>query len=321
MPHKARGPVIAVEEHYWDAEMAAHFTGIEGGRPGETQRRLEDLGALRLKEMDEAGIDIQVLSHGAPAAQKMSAEIAVGLTQRVNDRLHATIATFPGRFAAFATLPTADPQVAAAELDRCVTKLGFKGAMIHGMAHGKFVDDKMFWPIYARAEALDVPIYLHPSLPNPVVTEAYYADYAKSFPMVVRPAWGYTVETATSAIRMVLSGVFDAHPRLKIILGHLGETLPFLVWRIDQALARPGQKALSFREVFCGNFYVTTSGNFSNPALLCCIMEMGVDRILFAVDWPFVANAPATQWLAAAPLCEEDKAKIFGGNAKRLLSM
>ena len=321
MLQKPRCPVIAIEEHYWDAEMASHFTGIEAGRPGPIQKRLDDLGALRIQEMDDAGIDIQVLSHGAPSAQKMSADIAVDLTRRVNDRLHAAIAGFPSRFAAFAALPTADPPAAADELERCVTRLGFKGAMIHGMAHGKFVDAKEFWPIYARAEQLDVPIYLHPSLPHAAVTEAYYADYAKTFPMVVRPAWGYTVETATTAIRMVLSGVFDAHPRLKIILGHLGETLPFLVWRIDQALSRPGQKSLSFRDVFCGNFHITTSGNFSNPALLCCIMEMGVDRILFAVDWPFVENTAATQWMAAAPLCEEDKAKILGGNAKRLLHM
>jgi predicted TIM-barrel fold metal-dependent hydrolase len=321
MLQKPRCPVIAIEEHYWDAEMASYFTGIEAGRPGPIQKRLDDLGALRIQEMDDAGIDIQVLSHGAPSAQKMSADIAVDLTRRVNDRLHAAIAGFPSRFAAFAALPTADPPAAAEELERCVTRLGFKGAMIHGMAHGKFVDAKEFWPIYARAEQLDVPIYLHPSLPHAAVTEAYYADYAKTFPMVVRPAWGYTVETATAAIRMVLSGVFDAHPRLKIILGHLGETLPFLVWRIDQALSRPGQKSLSFRDVFCGNFHITTSGNFSNPALLCCIMEMGVDRILFAVDWPFVENTAATQWMAAAPLCEEDKAKILGGNAKRLLHM
>ncbi len=239
MLHKPNCPVIAIEEHYWDAEMASHFTGTEAGRPGETQRRLEDLGALRIREMDDAGIDIQVLSHGAPSAQKIPADIAVALARRVNDRLHQAIAAHPTRFAGFASLPTADPAAAADELERCVGKLAFKGAMIHGLAHGKFVDDKQFWPIYARAEALDVPIYLHPSLPHAGVTEAYYADYIKQFPMVVRPAWGYTVETATTAIRLVLSGVFDAHPRLKIILGHLGETLPFsLVWRIDQARCR-----------------------------------------------------------------------------------
>ncbi len=318
---KPKCQVIAIEEHYWDAELASHFTGIEAGRPGETQRRLDDLGALRVKEMDDASIDIQVLSHGAPSAQKIGADIAVGLTRRVNDRLHQAIAAHPTRFAGFAALPTAEPEAAADELERCIVTLGFKGAMIHGLAHGKFVDDRQFWPIYARAEKLDVPIYLHPSLPHAGVTEAYYADYAQQFPMVVRPAWGYTVETATTAIRMVLSGVFEAHPGLKIILGHLGETLPFLVWRIDQALARPGQKSLSFRDVFCNNFYITTSGNFSNPALLCCVMELGSDRILFAVDWPFVENAPATRWLEAAPICDEDKVKILSGNSKRVLRM
>ncbi len=321
MLQKPNCPVIAIEEHYWDAEMASHFTGVEAARPGETQRRLDDLAPLRLKEMDEAGVDIQVLSHGAPSAQKMSADVAVDVVRRVNDRLHATIEAHPTRFAGFAALPTADADAAAAELERSVTKLGFKGAMIHGMAHGKFLDDKQFWPIYARAEQLDVPIYLHPSLPHQAVTDAYYADYVRAFPMVVRPAWGYTVETATTAIRMVLSGVFNEFPRLKIILGHLGETLPFLVWRIDEALSRPGQKSLSFRDIFCKNFWITTSGNFSNPALLCCMMEMGVDRILFAIDWPFMENTPAVRWMEHAPICDEDKVKILSGNAKRLLRM
>ena len=140
--------------------------------------------------------------------------------------------------------------------------------------------------------------------------------------MVVRAAWGFTVETATTAIRMVLSGVFDKHPKLKIILGHLGETLPFLVWRVDHAIARPGAaRQISFRDIFCNNFWITTSGNFSNPALMCCVQEMGVDRILFAVDWPFVANPPGVEWMKTVPLCDEDKAKILSGNAKRLLRM
>ncbi len=145
--------------------------------------------------------------------------------------------------------------------------------------------------------------------------DAYYKDYLRDFPMLARAAWGYTVETATTAIRLVLSGVFDAYPRLKIVLGHLGETLPFLVWRVDHALARPGAKTTSFRDIFCSHFYITTSGNFSNPALLCCVMEMGIDRVLFAVDWPFVANKPAVQWMDTVPLCDEDKIKILSGNA------
>jgi predicted TIM-barrel fold metal-dependent hydrolase len=193
--------------------------------------------------------------------------------------------------------------------------------MIHGLANGMFLDDKRFWPIFERAQALDVPIYLHPAVPLPAVMDAYYKDYVKDFPMVIRAAWGFTVETATLAIRLVLSGVFDAYPRLKIVLGHLGETLPFLLWRIDHALARPGGKAMSFREVFGGHFYITTSGNFSNPALLCCVMELGIDRILFAVDWPFVPNKPGVEWMNTVPLCDEDKVKILSGNAQKLFRL
>jgi predicted TIM-barrel fold metal-dependent hydrolase len=144
----------------------------------------------------------------------------------------------------------------------------------------------------------------------------------KDFPMVIRAAWGFTVETATQAIRLVLSGVFDKYPDLKIIIGHMGETLPFLLWRIDQSLSRPGaRRALSFRDVFSSHFSITTSGNFSNPALLCCMQEIGIDRILFAVDWPFVANPLGTEWMQTAPICDEDKVKILSGNAKRLLRM
>jgi len=314
-------PVIAIEEHYWDAELTKHYTGLEAGRGGDSEARLYDLGALRLKEMDEAGIDTQVISHGAPSTQKLPLEIAATLTAQVNDRLAKVCAANPKRFAAFAALPTIDPKAAADELERAVTKLGFKGAMLHGMTNGEFLDGKKYWPIYERAEKLDVPIYFHPAMPHAAVTEVYYQEYAKDFPLVVRPGWGYTVETATQAIRLVLSGVFDAHPKLKIILGHFGETLPFLVWRIDASLKRPGQKPMSFRDIFCKNFYVTTSGFFSNPALLCCVMEMGVDHILFAVDWPFVENPPATEWMKDIPLSDEDKAKILSGNSKRLLRL
>jgi 2,3-dihydroxybenzoate decarboxylase len=320
MLQKPKCPVIALEEHYWDQELIATYSGVEAIRNPEIAKRICDFSDIRLKEMDEAGIDMQVVSHGAPSTQKLGPDVAVALTRRVNDRLHAAVSANPKRLAAFAALPTADPAAAADELERTV-KLGFKGAMIHGLANGIFLDDKRFWPIFARAEALGVPIYLHPSVPHPAVMEAYYQDYAKDFPMVIRAAWGFTVETATVALRLVLSGLFETHPRLTIILGHLGETLPFLVWRIDSALSRPGQKQVSFREIFCGNFYITTSGNFSNPALLCCVMEMGIDRILFAVDWPFVANPPATRWMDTVPLCDEDKAKILSGNAKRLLRM
>jgi len=321
MMTKPKCPIIALEEHYWDAELAATYRGAEAGRPGDTSKRLHDLGELRIREMDEVGIDMQVLSHGAPSTQKLTGPDAVPLTRRVNDRLHAAVQAHPSRFAAFAALPTSDPKAAADELERCV-KLGFKGAMIHGLADGVFLDDKRFWPIFERAEALDVPLYMHPSQPLETVSGVYYDDYVKDFPMLSRAAWGYTVETATLAIRMVLSGVFDKHPKLKIILGHLGETLPFLVWRVDMAMARPGAaRQAGFRDVFCRNFWITTSGNFSNPALLCCVMEMGIDRIMFSVDYPFVLNPPAVAWIDTIPLSDEDKVKLLSGNAKRLLRL
>ncbi len=320
MLQKPKCQVITLEEHYWDKALAENYTGPDSTKDPELARRLYDMGELRLKEMDEAGIDIQVISHGAPATQKLTGDGAVALTRQVNDRLHAAVTVHPKRFAAFAALPTSDPAAAADELERTV-KLGFKGGMIHGLANGLFLDDKRFWPIFERAARLDVPIYLHPSVPHAGVVDAYYKDYVADYPMILRAAWGFTVETATQAVRLVLSGIFDRYPNLKIILGHLGEGLPFMVWRIDSALARPGQKSLSFRDVFCGHFYITTSGFFSNPALLCSVMEMGIDRILFSVDWPFVANTPAVKWIDTVPLSDEDKAKLLSGNARRLLRL
>ena len=190
-----------------------------------------------------------------------------------------------------------------------------------GLTNGVFFDDKRFWPIFERAQALDVPLYVHPAVPHRAVVEAYYQDYLADFPTLQTAAWGFTVETATQGIRLVLSGVFDAYPDVKIILGHMGEGLPFLLWRIDHALSRPGNRSVSFREQFSQHFYITTSGNFSTPALLCSMMELGVDRILFSVDWPFVPNIPGTQWMNELQLSAEDKTKILSGNAKRLLKM
>jgi len=316
--------VIAIEEHYWDREVAAAFEPVDRmrGAPGIVER-LYDLGELRIKEMNGAGIDVQVLSHGAPATQRGDAATTVKLARGANDRLRETVRAHPDRFAAFGCLPTPDPKAAADELERCVTQLGFKGAMVHGLTNGVFFDDKRFWPIFERAQALDVPLYVHPATPHPAVVAAYYQDYLTDFPGLLTAGWGFTVETATQGIRLVLSGVFDAYPEVKIILGHLGESLPFSLWRITHALQRPGNRAasFSFRDYFSKHFWITTSGNFSNPALLCCVMEMGVDRILFSVDYPYVANKPGTDWIPTIPLSAEDKAKILSGNAQRLLRL
>jgi predicted TIM-barrel fold metal-dependent hydrolase len=311
--------VIALEEHYFDAEMVSHFSDKE--KQPRLAATLEDLDALRIGKMDEAGIDFQVLSHGAPGTHRMDAELAVPLAISANDRLHQAVQRHPDRFAAFASLPAADPGAAADELERSVDRLGFKGAMIHGLTNGVFFDDQRFWPVFERAQALDVPLYMHPSIPHPTVIDVYYKDYVKDFPSILSAGWGFTVEAATQAIRLVLSGVFKAYPRLKIILGHLGESLPFSLWRIDQALSRGGNSPLKFREVFCEHFYITTSGNFSDPALQCSIAEMGIDRIMFSVDWPYVDNRLGTDWASRLQLDTADKEKIMSGNARKLLKL
>lgn len=314
--------VIAIEEHYYDDDITVQFEGIDARTGGFVRDKLEEVGEARLASMDACGIDVQVLSHGAPSTQKMDAETGVRVAAGANDRLAELIKVHPERFAGFAALPTADPAASADELERAVNKLGLKGAMIHGLTGGEhFFDKKQFWPIYERAQALDVPLYIHPANIHPTVAKIYLSDYAEAFPGITNAGWGFTMETATAGIRIVLSGVLDAYPDVKIILGHLGETLPFLLWRIDMAVNRPGNDGMAFRDAFCSHFHITTSGFFSDPALLCSIQEMGADRTLFAIDYPFVPNEPGPQWMERIMLNAEDKAKILHGNAEKLLGL
>jgi predicted TIM-barrel fold metal-dependent hydrolase len=315
--------IIALEEHYHDADVVAAMGGQMEGRKSEMLRaRLDDVGALRLKEMDEAGIDFQVLSHGAPSTQRVSGDAAVRLARQINDRLHQAVQANPKRFAAFGALPTAEPKAAADELERIVTKLGFVGAMVHGLCNNVFFDDRRFWPILERAQALDVPLYLHPAVPHPTVVELYFKDYLAKHPGLATAGWGFTMETATLAIRMVLSGALDAYPNIKFILGHLGETIPFSSWRIDMTLSRDGAQGMGFRDKFMRHFYITTSGFFSNNALECCIKEMGIDRIMFSIDYPFVDNKSGAKWaLEQLTLGDADTQKLLSGNARRILKL
>jgi predicted TIM-barrel fold metal-dependent hydrolase len=320
LPNPPKPYVIAIEEHYADPAVLARGDGA--GRAGPLAGlapRLNDLGQLRLREMDSAGIDLQVISHAPSPLQQLDPVESRALATATNDRLHDAIDRNPERFAGFAALPTPDPQAAADELERTVTRLGFKGAMIHGRSHEEFHDGQKYWPIYERAQRLDVPIYIHPGPPHPAMVAAYYGDYLDDFPSLNSAAWGFTIDTANQVVRMILSGLFDAYPDLKIIIGHMGETLPFLVDRIDEALSRPGNKPINFKDTFVKHFYITTSGHFSTPALLCALLEMGIDRILFSVDWPFVENEPGMKWMETVPLSAEDKEKVFSGNARRLL--
>ena len=318
--------VIALEEHYTDRGVAT-ATAAQGGAgrgggggPGVVERLL-DLEEVRLRQMDEAGIDIQVISHAPSIIQQVNAEQSIELAVGANNNLRQAIDRHPDRYAGFAALPTADPQAAAEELERAVTQLGFKGAMIHGRTQGSFHDDPKFWPIFERAQALGVPIYLHPGPPHEAVDAAYYGDYLSEYPSLASAAWGFTIDTANQAMRLILSGLFSRFPDLKIIIGHLGEGLPFLLDRMDEALNRPGNDRLEFKKTFCDHFYVTTSGFFSTPALLCTVLQMGIDRVMFSVDWPFVENGPGMKWMETVPLSQEDRDKMFSLNARRLLKM
>ena len=266
MADKNRPLVIALEEHYWDAEVAKTFVG-ESRNPALLQR-LDDLGALRIKEMDEAGIDIQVLSHGAPSTQRLDAATAVPLAKRANDRLHEAVRAHPDRFAAFAVAPDR-----RSESGRGRARAHGDQARLQG-CDGARADERrllrrqaLLADLRACAGARRAALPASRRRPCPRWSRPTTRTTSRNFPQLLTAAWGYTVETATQGIRMVLSGVFDQYPRLKIILGHLGESLPFSAWRINMALSRGADKPSNFRDTFCEHFWITTSGNFSTPAL------------------------------------------------------
>ena len=279
-----------------------------------------DIGADRLRYMDAAGVDVQVLSFGSPGPQAFNADVAIPMARDANDRAYDAVRAHPTRFAAFAALPTADPNESAKELDRCVTKLGFKGAMIHGHTHGSFLDEKKYWVIFEAAQALDVPIYLHPTLPHPDAVKAYFQGYED----IARAGWGFAVDTSCHFLRIVFGGVFDAYPKLKIILGHLGEGLPFAMHRLNDhtwpAAARRGLKKTPL-QYLKDNLLVTTSGNWFEPAFLCTLLALGADNILFAIDWPYEPNTAGIEFLKRISISDTDREKIAHKNAKRILRM
>lgn len=314
--------IIAIEEHFMFEGLTDHFPAGLRKQPPHIIDKLYDLTEKRLKIMDDAGIRMQVLSHQSPSSQRLDRREAPEICQRTNDFLFRVTKEHPDRFAGFATLPTtAGGDAAADELHRSVEELGMKGGMIHGQSLGVFVDDPEFRPLFRRAQALDVPIYLHPAKPDADVSKRYYGPYDETHPAILQAAWGFGIETGTQGVRMILSGIFDELPDLQIILGHLGEAIPFWLDRADEGFARPNNRPSRFAEVFRSNFHVTTSGFFSNRALDCTIDAMGLDRIMFAIDHPYADNERGVQWLHDHPMAEQDKAAIFSGNAQRLLRL
>lgn len=286
-------------------------------------KKLLDLGDDRLADMDTAGIDIQVLQFSGVHLDGMDKTSAALVARESNDILAEAIDAHPDRFAGFAQLALQDPEGSAAELERCVTRLGFKGAVWSGTCNGLFLDDPSFRPVLAEAERLDVPIYLHPGAPSPEVFKAYFSGLPEGVGGTLSMAgWGWHVENGLHSLRLVLSGVFDRFPKLQFIIGHMGENIPFSLARADDWLT-PLATHLerSVADYFLTNFYISTSGYFALQPLLCAVTVFGADRILFAVDYPYSPNSAARIFLDTAPLSPGDLAKIAHQNAERLLKI
>jgi len=307
--------VIAIEEHMFPRELLS-AAGIDlGPRGGRRVDELDDCGAGRLAMMDEAGVDMQVLSLAlGHTIQQLEPEQSVTFARMANDRLAEIVAAHPQRFAAFATLPMTAPEQAADEFERAVGQLGHVGAMVHGPTHGVFLDDPSVGPVLATAERLSVPLYLHPAPPPKAVAEAYFSGLAPGLSIALATAgWGWHAECGMHVLRMVLGGVFERFPGLQLIAGHMGENLPFSLARADAMIG--GDVA----ETVLRHVSISTCGYHTDAPLRCALDVFGVDRVMFSIDHPFSASAPATAFLRSAPVSDADREKIAHGNAERLL--
>src|ERR1700680_4382897 len=318
---------IALEEHITtpDIVKAAQMSmsGASAAFMQSISARLLDVGEGRLADMDAARIDMQVLSVSANTVDKLDSSTANALARDANDRMAGAVRAHPDRFAAFATLALQEPDKAAAEFERCVRQLGFKGVMLNGTANGQFLDNPRFTPIFEVAQALDVPIYLHPAPPPKPVMDAYYSGLPSSFGFILSTGgWGWHVETGMHSLRLIVGGLFDRVPKLKIIIGHMGENLPFSIARAEMALGRAATNLKRpIGEYFCENFYLTTSGYFTTPPFLCMQQVIGIDRIMFSVDYPFSPNPLGRKFLDNLAVSPEDMAKITHRNAEKLLKL
>jgi gamma-resorcylate decarboxylase len=320
---------IALEEHFAIEETLMDSAGfVPEDHWAELKGRLLDIQDRRLLLMDQYGIERMILSLNAPAIQAiLDPHKANEIARRANDVLASEVAKRPERFSAFAALPMQDPDLAIRELERCVKELDFKGALTNGFSQGRdgstllYYDLPQYWPFWQVVERLDAPFYLHPR--NPLPADArIYAGHS----WLLGPAWAFGQETAVHALRLIGSGLFDAYPRLTIILGHMGEGLPYNMWRIDHHNAwvkkPPRHKAKrKIADYFQANFFITTSGNFRTQSLVDAILEIGADRILFSTDWPFENIDHAADWFDTASISENDRLKIGRFNAIRLFNL
>ena len=285
----------------------------------DVDEELLNISNTRIAAMNEAGIDLQVLSLTMPGCQGLDAATSIKVARDANERMAAAASAHPERFAAFAALPTPDIAASVKELERTVKEHGFKGAMINGHTNGEFLDDKKYWPIFETAQGLDVPIYLHPRDPHPAA-KIYFAGYEE----MATAGWGFTMDTVSHVLRMIFAGLFDAFPKLTLILGHLGEGLPFYLDRLEDhtclAAKRRGLKK-TVAEVMHQNVIVTTSGNFSPPAFQCTRDVLGIDKIIFSVDWPYESNKLGVAFLNRLSLSPAEMEMLAHGNAERVLKL
>jgi uncharacterized protein len=315
---------ITLEEHfltesYLRAEkddLSAQFSALHS--------KLLDLGAGRIAAMDEAGIDLQVLSLVAFALEGLDAATGTALARDVNDELAAAVKANPTRLAGFATVAMKDPGAAVVELERCISKLGFVGVMLNGTVEGKFMDDPAFLPVLEEAARLNVPVYLHPAPAPKVVRDAYYSGLPGQLGgMLSIAGWGWHSETALHTLRLIVSGVFDKVPGLQLVIGHMGEGLPFALARSSGILSGPAKLQRPVAEYFKTNIHLTTSGYFTLPPLKCALEVVGIDRMMYSVDYPFSANTKGKDFLEkVAGLLSADEMEMFvGGNAEKVLGL
>ncbi len=299
----------------------SRYLGIYYKKP-EAVRQLTDL-EYRIAEMDAYRVDMHLLSITSPGVQAFDTGLGTELASLANDRLADAVTRHPTRFAGLGAVVPQDPRQAARELKRAVNDLGMKGVIINSHTHGEYLDDPKFWPIFEAAVACDAPIYLHPTFPPDSMIEAY-ADYG-----MMGALWGFGAETSLHVVRLIMSGVFDTFPQLKIVLGHLGEALPFWLGRLDNRyhniLRRGGLEPLGMRqldrlpsEYFRTNFWITTSGMMTNEPLKFCLDMFGADRVMFAVDYPYEQTAEAVPFIRNAPLDAETMRKVTHATAEGL---
>lgn len=313
--------IVALEEHFIVENLFREkFTAskiVDALMP-----QLADIGDGRLKDMDVHGISQQVLSLSVPGAEQIDGSSGIEFAQRANDALSTAIRTHPTRFSGFAHLPTRTPEAAADELTRCVQALGFCGGMVSGLTDGRFLDDPMFEPLLARFETLDVPLYVHPNVPPKAVVDAYYQGLPGGLGSILATAgFGWHIEAGLHLLRMAVAGTFTRHPKLKVVIGHMGEALPFMLARAESTLRTMPGLGRPLSHILNEHLYITTSGFFTLPPFLNTLLTFGADRILFSVDYPYSGNAIGRAFFDSLPVSPGDKEKIGYRNADRLLRL